>query len=156
MVAISKTNSSTHKATSRVVSYTGYEHCKNWLRTYQKLATNMAKSQWREVCWMLTKLIFANIHGVLCNIIERYRGYCFCRISYFLRLNFHLNSWLENGSSSMAVLEIGTPSGFVHDVANIHSEPQHKRVDVDPRKAVIYFDEVFVPLCFSTACNKKV
>lgn len=57
----------------------------------------------------------------------------------------------------MAVLEIGTPSGFVHDAANILSDPPHKRVDVDQRKSVIYFDEVFVFLFFfSAVCNKKI
>ena len=50
--------------------------------------------------------------------------------------------WLEEGSSSMAVMEIGSPSGFVGDLVSVYSEPDHKRADIEMRKIILYFDEV--------------
>ncbi|XP_052770025.1 CD109 antigen-like isoform X2 [Mya arenaria] len=51
-------------------------------------------------------------------------------------------SWLEEGSSSMALIEIGMPSGFSVDASGIVSKPQHKRIEFESRKIVIYFAEI--------------
>ncbi|XP_052244580.1 pregnancy zone protein-like [Dreissena polymorpha] len=50
--------------------------------------------------------------------------------------------WLENGTSSMAVMEVGTPSGFYPVVVNVVSVPVHKRLELESRKVVLYFDEI--------------
>ncbi|WAR21624.1 CD109-like protein [Mya arenaria] len=51
-------------------------------------------------------------------------------------------SWQEEGSSSMALIEIGMPSGFSVDAGGIVSKPQHKRIEFESRKIVIYFAEI--------------
>ncbi|KAH3723811.1 hypothetical protein DPMN_049605 [Dreissena polymorpha] len=52
------------------------------------------------------------------------------------------SKWLENGKSSMAVMEVGTPSGFYPDVVSVVSVPVHKRLELESRKVVLYFDEI--------------
>ncbi|XP_053383073.1 CD109 antigen-like [Mercenaria mercenaria] len=52
--------------------------------------------------------------------------------------------WLDEGSSSMAVMEIGSPSGFIGDIVSVYSKPDHKRVEIEMRKLVLYFDEIDV------------
>jgi hypothetical protein len=47
----------------------------------------------------------------------------------------------------MAVMEIGSPSGFVGDLVSVYSKPDHKRADIDLRKIILYFDEVKSNLC---------
>ena len=52
-------------------------------------------------------------------------------------------SWTEPGSSSMAILEIGSPSGFIADEASVASAPNKpKRTELAERKLVLYYDEV--------------
>ncbi|XP_076447000.1 CD109 antigen-like [Babylonia areolata] len=50
--------------------------------------------------------------------------------------------WLGEGSSGMAVMEVGIPSGFEVDVDNMKSPRVLKRTEVEDRKMVLYFDEV--------------
>lgn len=43
----------------------------------------------------------------------------------------------------MAVLEIGSPSGFIADEASVASSTQKpKRVEVEHKKLTLYYDEV--------------
>ncbi|XP_076446304.1 CD109 antigen-like [Babylonia areolata] len=50
--------------------------------------------------------------------------------------------WLGEGSSGMAVMEVGIPSGFEVDVDNMQSPRVLKRTEVEDRKMVLYFDAV--------------
>ena len=59
-----------------------------------------------------------------------------------LKASVHIYRWLDSGSSSMAVFEVGIPSGFTADITGVNSEPSHKRVDVESRKLIVYFDQV--------------
>jgi len=53
-------------------------------------------------------------------------------------------SWLEPDQSSMALIEIGQPSGFFTDLVGVVSEPPYKRVELASKKVVLYFDEVML------------
>ncbi|XP_060581969.1 CD109 antigen-like isoform X2 [Ruditapes philippinarum] len=64
--------------------------------------------------------------------------------------------WLEEGSSSMAVMEIGSPSGFVGDLVSVYSKPDHKRADIDLRKIILYFDEIDAGETCSTVTMQRV
>ncbi|KAH3873335.1 hypothetical protein DPMN_036568 [Dreissena polymorpha] len=50
--------------------------------------------------------------------------------------------WLDTGSSSMAVMELGTPSGFFPDVVSVLSVPLQRRLELESKKVVLYFDEI--------------
>ncbi|KAL3881064.1 hypothetical protein ACJMK2_033260, partial [Sinanodonta woodiana] len=51
-------------------------------------------------------------------------------------------SYLKKGVSSMAVMEIGTPSGFVADKSSVKSVPFLKKIEDGDKKLILYFDEL--------------
>ena len=53
-----------------------------------------------------------------------------------------LNRWLGNGTSGMAILEIGLLSGFAADKFSISQLGLMKRVEDGDKKIILYFDEV--------------
>ena len=55
-----------------------------------------------------------------------------------------LYSWLEKGSSNMAVLEIGIPTGFAADKQSVTQHPLLKRTEDGEDKIILYFDEVHI------------
>ncbi|KAK3579106.1 hypothetical protein CHS0354_022127 [Potamilus streckersoni] len=50
--------------------------------------------------------------------------------------------YLKNGVSSMTVMEIGTPSGFVADKSSIKDAPFIKKIEEGDKKLILYFDEL--------------
>ena len=44
----------------------------------------------------------------------------------------------------MAVIEIGSPSGFVPEIPTVISEPKEKKIETEARKIVLYYDEVVI------------
>lgn len=55
---------------------------------------------------------------------------------------FSVPRWLKEGSSGMAVKEIGIPSGFEADRESIGKVRGLKRSEPGDRKLILYFDEV--------------
>ncbi|XP_052795659.1 CD109 antigen-like isoform X2 [Mya arenaria] len=51
-------------------------------------------------------------------------------------------SYLKDGASSMAVIEIGFPSGFAADKSSINPHPLLKRVEGEDKKVILYLDEI--------------
>ncbi|KAK3607708.1 hypothetical protein CHS0354_016732 [Potamilus streckersoni] len=51
-------------------------------------------------------------------------------------------SYLKKGVSSMAVIEIGTPSGFVADKSSVKAVPFLKKIEDGDKKLILYFDEL--------------
>ncbi|VDI42543.1 Hypothetical predicted protein [Mytilus galloprovincialis] len=56
--------------------------------------------------------------------------------------------WLRRGKSGMAILEIGIPTGFQAKPDNITHVPTLKKIEVENRKLILYFDEISgYPVC---------
>ncbi|XP_063437485.1 CD109 antigen-like [Mytilus trossulus] len=56
--------------------------------------------------------------------------------------------WLRRGKSGMAILEIGIPTGFQANPDEITHIPTLKKIEVENRKLILYFDEISgYPVC---------
>lgn len=56
-------------------------------------------------------------------------------------------SYLKEGSSGMAVIEIGYPSGFSADKTSIDKHKLLKRIEDGDKKVILYLDEVNTKTC---------
>ncbi|XP_046542511.1 LOW QUALITY PROTEIN: CD109 antigen-like [Haliotis rubra] len=63
--------------------------------------------------------------------------------------------WLLNGTSGMAIQELGLPSGFEADLDTLTKLRTLKRVETENKKVVLYFDEIgTTPVCLSVTLQR--
>ena len=62
-------------------------------------------------------------------------------VSHIYDIN-HIYSWLQTGSSGMAVAEMGVPTGFDADLESITKHDFIKKIETQDRKVIFYFDQV--------------
>ncbi|XP_064609639.1 CD109 antigen-like [Liolophura sinensis] len=63
--------------------------------------------------------------------------------------------WLQEGSSGMAVEEIGIPTGFQIDRDNITLADGLKRIETSDKKLLLYFDEISTrPTCMTVRADR--
>ncbi|XP_064610073.1 CD109 antigen-like [Liolophura sinensis] len=63
--------------------------------------------------------------------------------------------WLQEGSSGMAVEEIGIPTGFQADRDNITLVDGLKRIETSDKKLLLYFDEISTtPTCITVRADR--
>ncbi|XP_067660553.1 CD109 antigen-like [Haliotis asinina] len=63
--------------------------------------------------------------------------------------------WLLNGTSGMAIQELGIPSGFEADLDTLTKLNTLKRIEPENRKVVLYFDEIgTTPVCLSVTLQR--
>ncbi|XP_071088378.1 CD109 antigen-like [Haliotis cracherodii] len=63
--------------------------------------------------------------------------------------------WLSTGTSGMAILELGVPSGFEADLETLTKLKTLKRVETPNKKVVLYFDEIgTTPVCLSVTLQR--
>ncbi|XP_067661520.1 CD109 antigen-like [Haliotis asinina] len=63
--------------------------------------------------------------------------------------------WLLNGTSGMAIQELGVPSGFEAELDTLTKLRTLKRVETENKKVVLYFDEIgTTPVCLSVTLQR--
>ncbi|KAL4240835.1 hypothetical protein ACF0H5_001623 [Mactra antiquata] len=65
--------------------------------------------------------------------------------------------WLEQGGSTgMAILEVESLSGFVPKIDTVITEPAHRKLEMNIRKTVLYFDQITVDWTCATITMERI